>query len=151
MCSDSSSSRSSDLAAEQAVGDLAAPVRVLVVDDRRDSAFAMQKLLELDGHLVHVAADGTSGVELARRFKPQLVLCDINLPGEMTGYDVARTLRDDPSQRSVYLVAVTGYSGEQFGEAAAEAGFECHLTKPIGQIELRALVTALRARAERRT
>jgi CheY-like chemotaxis protein len=103
-------------------------LRVLVVDDRRDASFPVQRLLELDGHEVQVADDGPTGVELARRFMPELVLCDLNLPGELTGYDVARALRGDPVMCSVYLVAVTGYSGEDEREEAAQAGFQRHLT-----------------------
>jgi CheY-like chemotaxis protein len=126
-------------------------LRVLVVDDRRDASFPVRRLLEPDGHQVQVAADGPSGVELARQFKPELVLCDLNLPGELTGYDVARALRGDPAMCSVYLVAVTGYSGEDEREEAAQAGFQRHLTKPVGQVELRALVAWLRTQIEPRS
>jgi CheY-like chemotaxis protein len=120
-----------------------APLRVLVVDDCRDASFPVQRLLELDGHQVRVAADGPSGIAMARQFRPQLVLCDLDLAGETSGYDVARALRGDPELHCVYLVAVTGYSGGDEQEQAAQAGFDRHLTKPVGQVELRVLVAGL--------
>lgn len=64
--------------------------------------------------------------------------------------DVARALRGDPVLHSVYLVAVTGYGGEDEREVAAHAGFQRHMTKPVGQVELRALVAWLRAQIEQR-
>jgi CheY-like chemotaxis protein len=119
-------------------------LRVLIVDDSRDTSFPLQKLLELDGHEAKVADDGRSAVEIARQFKPQLVLCDLTLPGGMSGYDVARILRGDARLSSAFLVAVTGSSGERVQEDSARAGFERHLTKPIGQSELRSLAAAAR-------
>ncbi len=73
------------------------PLRVLVVDDNRDVLHLLSKLLKLRGHTVAVANDGSKGVEMAREFRPDLVLCDIGLPGEMNGYKVAETLRTIPS------------------------------------------------------
>ncbi len=89
------------------------PLRVLVVDDNRDVLHVVSKLLKLGGHTVATANDGSSGVALAREFLPDLVLCDIGLPGDMNGYKVAEALRADPATRWTRLVAVTGFGQEE--------------------------------------
>ena len=73
-------------------------LRVLVVDDNRDVLHLMSKLLTVSGHTVAVAKDGSAGVEAARQFHPDLVLCDIGLPGDMNGYKVAQALRGSDHQ-----------------------------------------------------
>jgi PAS domain S-box-containing protein len=113
--------------------------RILIIDDQRDASHPMRRLLELDGHQVETAADGPSGLAAAQRFQPDLVLCDIGMVG-MDGYAVARALRADPKIPSAVLVAVTGYGQDRDRRRSAEAGFDHHLTKPVGQNELRALL-----------
>src|SRR5205085_35315 len=103
----------------------------------------MSRLLEVNGHDTAVAADGPSGVELARHFNPDVVLCDIGLPGGMNGYGVAQALRADPTMKSVYLVAVTGFGQEDDRRRAAQAGFDRHMTKPVNQVDLLALLTGV--------
>lgn len=103
--------------------------RILVIEDNQDSAESLQMLLQVLGHTVWVALSGTEGVALARQHKPDLVLCDLGLPG-MNGYEVAETLRADPMFRSTYLVALTGYGLEEDKHRAKESGFDYHITKP---------------------
>jgi signal transduction histidine kinase/ActR/RegA family two-component response regulator len=105
--------------------------RILVIDDRRDASYPLQRMLELVGHEVHVAVDGPSGIALAAELQPDVVLCDIGLPGGVSGYDVARELRGRPQTSSLLLVAVTGYGQDEARQRAATAGFDRHLTKPI--------------------
>jgi PAS domain S-box-containing protein len=114
-------------------------LRILVVDDRRDASFPIMKLLQLDGHDVQIATDGPTGIELAQRFRPQVVLCDIGLPG-MSGYDVARAFRVDAKLAGAYLIAATGYGQDEDRRAAADAGFDHHLTKPVDITTLRAVL-----------
>jgi PAS domain S-box-containing protein len=114
--------------------------RVLVIEDNTDCAGSMQQLLELSGHEVTVAPAGEPGVEAARRFHPDVVLCDIGLPGDMDGYAVARALRQDAAFRATYLVALTGYGQEEDCRRSREAGFDVHLTKPIDPVYLEALL-----------
>jgi two-component system CheB/CheR fusion protein len=109
----------------------ARPRRVLLVEDNVDAAESMMMLLELAGHQVALAYNGAEGVEQARAFRPEVVLCDIGLPGDLDGYGVARALRADPSMGSAHLIALTGYGQEEDKLRAREAGFEAHLTKPI--------------------
>jgi PAS domain S-box-containing protein len=118
-------------------------LRVLVVDDNRDVLHIMSKLLKVGGHTVAVANDGSAGVEAARQFHPDLVLCDIGLPGEMNGYKVAQALRSDPKTRCAHLVAVTGFGQEEDRRRAVEAGFDRHMTKPVGFADLQSLITEL--------
>ena len=112
------------------VAGAAAPRRILVVDDHRDSADALKRLLELDGNEVSVAYDGPDGLAAARTFSPNVLVCDIGLPG-MDGFEVARRLRSAPETESIHLIALTGFGDEDTIRAAREAGFRRHLTKPV--------------------
>jgi CheY-like chemotaxis protein len=103
--------------------------RVLVIEDNIDAANSLRELLELMGHVVAVAFDGPEGVSKARELHPDVVLCDIGLPG-MDGHAVARAFRSDAELRDVHLVALTGYALPEDLERAAEAGFEEHIAKP---------------------
>ena len=87
--------------------------RILVVEDNPDAAAMMRDFLELAGHEVELATTGNDGVEAARQFHPEVVLCDLGLPG-MNGYEVAAQLRRDPTMAAVKLIAVTGYGREEY-------------------------------------
>jgi PAS domain S-box-containing protein len=113
--------------------------RVLVVDDNVDAAESLTIVLRLLGHDVRAAPDGPSGLEVVRTYQPELVLLDIGLPG-MDGYEVARRMRLMPEGRSVRLVAVTGYGQEEDRRRAHDAGFDCHLTKPVNPQALEQLL-----------
>jgi two-component system CheB/CheR fusion protein len=83
----------------------------------------------MDGHEVTVARDGAEGLERARAFRPEVVLCDIGLP-QMDGYAVARELRQVPEAARALLVALTGYAQPEDLARARDAGFDAHLAKP---------------------
>jgi CheY-like chemotaxis protein len=112
------------------------PRRILIIEDHVDAAEGMRLLLELKGYQVTVAHDGPAGIDKARQFKPEIVLCDIGLPGSMDGYAVARFMRSDPALASMALVALTGYGQEKDQHQASLAGFDAHLTKPTDPGEL---------------
>jgi PAS domain S-box-containing protein len=103
--------------------------RVLIVEDNADAAACLRADLELDGHEVTVAHDGVTGVLTARELQPEIVLCDIGLPG-MDGYAVAQTLRADEAMKNTFLVALTGYALPDDFRRATEAGFDRHIAKP---------------------
>jgi signal transduction histidine kinase/ActR/RegA family two-component response regulator len=124
----------------------AASRRVLVIEDNVDAAESMQMLLELSGFEVETAVDGRAGLEAARRFQPDVVLCDIGLPGGMDGYAVARELRADDALRPVRLIALTGYGQAEDRLRAYAEGFDLHLTKPVDP----ALLPDLLAKASER-
>ncbi len=117
--------------------------RCLVIEDNVDAAESMAMLLSLDGHEAEVAFDAGEGLEKARRFRPNVVLCDIGLPGAMDGYGLARAFRNDPELSSAYLIALTGYGQEEDRRRALEAGFDTHLTKPADLDLLRRLLGGL--------
>ena len=111
-------------------------LRILVVEDNRDSADSLRLLLEFSGHEVAVAYSGDHGVRVAAQFQPDVVLCDIGLPG-LDGYAVARRLRGDPATAQARLIAVTAYGRDEDRRRSHEAGFERHLVKPVDPDDLR--------------
>jgi CheY-like chemotaxis protein len=109
---------------------LSGPRRILVVEDNPDAAESLRELLELFGHEAHVALTGPAGVEAARRLQPEVVLCDLGLPG-MDGYAVAAALRQEPATAQAWLVAISGYGQEEDRQHSQAAGFDLHLVKPV--------------------
>ena len=105
-------------------------LRILVVDDNRDAADSLHLLLEFSGHQVAVAYSGHDGLQAAEQYRPDVVLCDIGLPG-LDGYGVARQLRDNPATAKARLIAVTAYGQDEDRRRSHEAGFEQHLVKPV--------------------
>ena len=114
--------------------------RILIIDDMRDSSYPLRRLLELAGKQVEVAADGRTGLQLAREFMPEVVLCDIGLPGELDGFAVMQALRQEHADRPLYAVALTGYDQDQARSRARAAGFDFHVTKPVGKALLDELI-----------
>ena len=121
--------------------------RVLIIEDNVDAAESLSDLLELMGHEVHVEHIGTTGIAAAKERLPDVVLCDIGLPGAMDGYAVARALRAIPDLRAARLIALTGYGGEENRRTALEAGFHVHLTKPFELEALEEILARLPPRA----
>jgi len=117
--------------------------RVLIVDDYADAAISMAALLKVDGQDVRVAHDGPAALEMARDFKPRIVLLDIGLPG-MNGFEVARALRAEPTTRDCLLVAVSGYGQAEDQRQSQEAGFDRHLVKPVDLMVLQEIFDNLR-------
>ena len=111
-------------------------LRILVVEDNRDAADSLRLLLEFSGHDVAVAYSGHDGVQAAEQYQPDVVLCDIGLPG-LDGYGVARKLRDNPATATARLIAVTAYGQDEDRRRSHEAGFEQHLVKPVDPDDLR--------------
>jgi PAS domain S-box-containing protein len=116
--------------------------RVLIIEDNLDSADSLCTALRLRGHQATVAYTGPEGLAKARQFEPEIVLCDIGLPGHMDGYGVARALRRDLMLGSVLLIALTGYGQEEDRRHALEVGFDLHLRKPVSPADLEKLFAA---------
>lgn|SRR3989442_10105949 len=104
--------------------------RVLVIEDNPASLDLMTYLLKAFGHTPLSARDGLAGIEVARRERPDLVLCDIQLPGA-DGHEVCRQLKKDPELKNVPLVAVTAYAMVGDREKLLGEGFNGYLSKPI--------------------
>jgi CheY-like chemotaxis protein len=128
--------------AAEAVDQFPAPVsrRILIVDDSRDAADSLALLLGLSGHEVRTAHDGPAALEAAQAFKPVVVLLDIELPGGVSGYDLAPRLRQLAGLEKSLLVALTGYGQEEDKQKALEAGFDAHMVKPTDLDALLALL-----------
>ena len=93
------------------------------------------KLLRSLGYRTEVVHDGAAALEAAPRFRPDVVLLDIGMPG-LDGYEVARRLRAMKRGRSLRIVAVTGWGQEADRHRSREAGFDVHLVKPVEPREL---------------
>jgi CheY-like chemotaxis protein len=104
--------------------------RVLVVEDNPDAAGTLRYLLELVGYAAKVAYSGSQGLSLAKEWVPDVILCDIGLPG-MNGWELARRLRQQPEMAKTRLIAITGYGSEADRLRSSQAGFEKHLVKPV--------------------
>ena len=115
-------------------------IRVLVVEDNHDSAESLRMLLVTQGYEVTIAYSGTEGVEAAQRARPDVVVCDIGLPG-MDGYAVAKAIRRDPATAGTRLIAVTGYGQDDDQARAMESGFDTHLVKPADPERLLSLLS----------
>ena len=122
-------------------------LRILVVEDNRDAADSLGMMLELAGHGVAVAYTGREGLEAAGRFRPDVALCDIGLPGGMDGYDLARALRQDERTAGIHLIAISGYGQDEDQRRARAAGFDRHLTKPVDPALLLRMLEALASAA----
>ncbi|HEX9402586.1 MAG TPA: PAS domain S-box protein [Anaeromyxobacter sp.] len=121
------------------------PRRVLVIEDNPDAATTLREMLEIGGHEAEITHDGRAGIEKARAFRPEIILCDIGLP-DMDGYAVARAIRSDPTLDLTLLVALTGYALPEDRRQAAEAGFDRHFAKPVSVAQIEeVLSTAVRA------
>jgi PAS domain S-box-containing protein len=115
------------------------PLRILIIDDNEDSAESLSMLLRIGGHAVHAVFRGEAGVEELRKFHPQLILCDIRMPG-MSGFEFARRVRAEEPVHTPVLVALTGFGAAADREASTEAGFDHHLVKPVDPAALTMLL-----------
>jgi PAS domain S-box-containing protein len=113
--------------------------RILIVDDNVDSAESMALLLQLNGHEVMIAQDGSAAQVLSSTFHPKVILLDIGLPG-LDGYSVAQKFRERPETRDVLLIALTGYGQPEDRERSKVAGFDYHLVKPVDHNAIEALI-----------
>lgn len=115
--------------------------RVLVIEDNIDAAETMQMLLAISGYDARMAHDAASAIKVASEFSPEVVFCDIGLPGK-DGYAVAQELRQLPGTRSSLLIALTGYGRDDDRRRATEAGFDGFQVKPVDPGALEALLAA---------
>jgi PAS domain S-box-containing protein len=114
--------------------------RVLVVEDNRDIRESSCELLSMAGFEVKGVSTGSEALDIAPAFGPNVVLLDVGLPG-LSGYDVARRLRDLPQFVSTVLIAITGYDTAEARALSAAAGFDHHICKPVNFDELAGLLS----------
>lgn len=118
--------------------------RILIVEDNADLADSLLALLIALGHDARVAENGAAALDHLRRWRPHVGLCDIGLP-DMSGYELARVVRDDPELAHIRLCALTGYGMAEDRRQALEAGFDQHMTKPINLHALKEMLGRLAA------
>lgn len=104
--------------------------RILLIEDNKSLADVLLLMIEHVGHEAYSAHTGLEGVTEAKRLRPDVIFCDIGLPG-MNGYEVAKFLKADEVLKGTTLIALSGYTGEDDIERAQAAGFDRHLAKPI--------------------
>jgi CheY-like chemotaxis protein len=104
--------------------------RVLLVDDNEDARELLAGLLELQGYEIQSAGDAAGALEIATRWKPEVIVLDLGLP-EVDGWQLAGQLRQVEGLAQVRIVALTGYGTEHDRERSREAGIDVHLLKPV--------------------
>lgn len=120
-------------------------LRVLVVDDNRDSADTLAMMLRILGHESHTGYDGQDAVEKAAALSPDAVLLDIGMP-RLNGYEAAAQIRQQPGGEQMLLIAATGWGQDEDRERTSAAGFDAHLIKPINHEELNKLLQTYAAK-----
>ena len=118
-------------------------LRILIVEDNIDSGDTLSTLLRLRGHDVMLVRSGTTAVEIGPAYRPEVVLCDIGLPG-IDGYEVARHFRALPEFANILMCALTGFTpSEADRDRPRQAGFNHHLIKPLSLDKLLGLLKSV--------
>lgn len=118
-------------------------LRILIVEDNRDSADSLQALLEALGYRTQVAYDGEAAVHAAATAPPDVIIMDLGLPG-LSGYEAAQQIRAQSPGGRPQIIALTGWGQQSDRQRSAEAGIDHHLVKPLDLTELKRIL-ALRA------
>jgi CheY-like chemotaxis protein len=113
--------------------------RVLVVEDNLDSVHSMAMLIKAMGHDVRFAINGFAAIDVARSYKPDVVLLDIGLP-DFKGYEIARQLKYEPGLEQMRIIAITGLPVDQVRQPALDAGCEAFFAKPLDPVVLEELL-----------
>jgi CheY-like chemotaxis protein len=119
--------------------------RIVIADDNRDAADSLKMLLELSGYETFVAYNGQEALDLGARERPGAFVLDVGMP-DMTGYEVARRIRQEAWGRHALLIAVTGWGQHDDKEKAKAAGFDEHFTKPVLPEQVEAVLVAFLGR-----
>jgi CheY-like chemotaxis protein len=106
------------------------PARILIAEDNEANLALVEYLLRAAGHRTVAATDGLEAVRLAREIRPDLVICDLQMP-EIDGYSVLAQVREDPTLREMPVIALTAFSRRIDRTTALVAGFDGYLSKPI--------------------
>ena len=117
-------------------------LRILVVDDNRDSADSLAMLLTMMGHETQTAYDGLEAVDAAESFRPDLALVDIGMP-KLNGYEACRRIRQQASGKTIVMIALTGWGQDHDKRRSLADGFDSHLVKPLNALALEKLLTGI--------
>ncbi|MFC5497907.1 PAS domain S-box protein [Caenimonas terrae] len=122
-------------------------LRVMVVDDNRDSADSATSIVRLLGFRVETAYNGAAALDLARTLRPHAVLLDLSMP-QIDGYETLKLLRVQPGMENAYVIAMTGFGSDEDRRRTRAAGFDAHLVKPVGLDLLVGVLNEARERHE---
>jgi CheY-like chemotaxis protein len=121
-----------------------AGLRILIVEDNADTATTLALLLRLRKHEVTMARDGQAAMVAYQSDRPDVVLLDIGLPGKMSGWHIARWIRDQGGEKRPWVVAISGYGTAEDQARSVEAGVDLHLLKPVDPQVLLGMLDRLR-------
>jgi two-component system, OmpR family, phosphate regulon response regulator PhoB len=110
--------------------------RVLIVEDQPDIRKLIRMTLEFEDYEIHEASDGVSGLRVARSIKPDLMLLDVMMPGELDGLQVCHQIKKDPESAHVRVVLLTARGQARDREVGREAGADEYLVKPFSPLQL---------------
>lgn len=123
-----------------------APLHALIVEDNRDLARLFSDLLEVLGCKADVEWNAVAGLEKAASIGPDIIFCDISMPGEKNGFDVAREVRANAALAHTWLIAVTGYDNQETCDRAMAAGFDRVFPKPVKFAQMQAVLNDVRGK-----
>ncbi len=116
--------------------------RILLVDDNQDAVLSLAMVLRILGNDIRTAFDGLEAIDVAARFRPDIVILDLGMP-RLNGYDTARRLRHSPGGQRFVLIALTGWGQDDDHRRSQEVGFDFHLVKPVDPDRLNQLLSEL--------
>ncbi len=119
--------------------------KILIVEDHADIRRLIRMTLEFEDCEIHEAGDAPTGWDLARQVQPDLVLCDVMMPGALDGLDLCRAIKADPQLRSVPVVVLSARGNRADRDAGTQAGADAYLVKPFSPMELLGLLGDLTA------
>ncbi len=110
--------------------------RVLIVEDQADIRKLIRMTLEFEDYEIQEASDGASGLRVAREFKPDLMLLDVMMPGELDGLQVCQRIKRDEATRHIRVVLLTARGQARDRETGRDAGADEYLVKPFSPLQL---------------
>ncbi len=120
---------------------------ILIVEDQPDIRKLIRMTLEFEPYDVHEASDGVSGLRVASEVKPDLMLLDVMMPGELDGLQVCKQIKTDPELRHIRVILLTARGQARDLEAGREAGADEYLVKPFSPLQLIETIEKLLAEA----
>jgi CheY-like chemotaxis protein len=119
---------------------LSRPIHVLIIDDNKDLARLFSDILEVLGCTTSIAWAGSAGLAMAQARMPDIIFCDVNMPGDKNGLDVAGEIRANRDFNETRLIAITGFDDPESVSEARAAGFDSVFGKPIKFAQLKEVV-----------
>ncbi len=117
-------------------------LKVLLADDNLDFLYLLGAIVKQLGHSCISACDGPTAIKKTMEWKPDLIFCDIGLPG-IDGFMVAKTIKQNPEMKKSYVVALTGYAGEHAARRTAESGFDFYRSKPVSIDDIKQILAVV--------